>query len=855
MKIRIIAFLLLIAAVVPFMAACKPSSNNTNSNITGGNDEILGGGADRPDGPFYDDENLGGEIQGGSQGDGNSNQDNRPDIPVENADILALSYSRLENADLSFSFDFEFESDTEDKDVISLASLKKQNDGEHDFYSVSPSDLTPPELVYNYFKNEEDYLDLLSKSARATADYMIENITVMDTVVTLYDTNYILSYDAENDILTVIVYTLENGAFKTASEISIYYDADGDETVEMTTYEISDWGTYETNYVFYTAGKKYTISRGSVNVDGKHDNYYTTSAIKQNGMWRAVSAHFYSNNVLFTKDGTYDYGNGLLYISFLVENEDNVYTFNDTLHPFRDGGDLGTGDIAQADDEIRILPHIVWLPGLSIDMINGGAILLDASMLTGWEEYRITIDADWELDNPYSEHYFNTEKDFIRFTSGDVISGDEGIMWSKDYGPGSSYGTDYGSYFIDKDGNHHKIDESFVVTRLGGGTALINKDRNELSYVQLSILGGTGKESYAAKFHMVSEFFKHYGLGFIEGISDDFFGDLSTLMIKREGYVNGIFEELYGVKYTFEGYKHAMFSIKASLDSFGTEINEKIAEYKANGTVNFDEQPRRPAEIGLIPFASGLTGKVTITKDGISFENVTFTANKSIILSKDSNYKVIAAFVSDTDIIYLDAFDTAAYNGEAMTFTGKAVPLPTTAKVGDYKLAYYFAKIDGESHIRLSEMVLTPSSEFTEIKNKVDVNGGYYEYIYSYDEGATMFESSFTDTEAPVITTLGLTLDNDTGYYTLVCSELTAKSLIDLVSATDSRDGELTIDLTNISVKDSDVKLYEDTALTVGTIYEITVSDAAENEASILIKAIEPPVIPGENDTPDTSES
>ena len=857
MKLKIIAILLLIAAIVPFMAACKSSTGPANQGggviIEGEGDGGDEGGSEggKDDGDGGDEGGSEGGSEGGKDdGEGgggeNDDQSNRPDIPVENADILALSYARLEKADLSFNFDFEFENGTAAKDVISLASLNKQNDGTYDFYSVNPSDLTAPDLLYNYFDGEEDYLDMLSASARATADYMIDNITVMDTVVKLYDTYYILTYDYEKDVLTVIVYTEESGVITNISNISIYYDKDGDETVEMTTYDKTGYA-YEVNYVYYTANKKYTISRGSVAIDGSSDGYYTTSAIKQNGMWRAVSSYFSTNNVLFTKNGTYDYGNGLLYLTFLVENEDNVYTFTDTMRPFRDGGETGSSVVAQPTDEIRIVPYTAWLPGVYVDIAErSGGVDINASILTGWDECRITIDSEWEMEQSYAEHYFYTENDFIRLSNGEIVAAD-GFVWSKEYGIGTSFTAPSGTYFVDKYGNEHKIDNGFVAVRFGGSLAHINRDINKFEQAFIFVNGGLCNESYASKFAMISEFFKEYGLGFIDAVSDDLFGDLSTLMLKRDGYANGIFEELYGVKYSFDEYKTAMFSVKSSLDSFYAEITDTIAKYKGNGVVDFDNQPKRPTDIGLIPLTSNLTGNVIVSANGISFEGISVNINKNMILSKDSSYTVISALVSATDIITLDAFNTVKYNDEAMSFTGKSVALPTTLDAGKYTLVAYVAKVTEDANVRLSEITALTATEFATVENTIAVDGGSYKYKYYYENGAVIFESIFTDTEAPVITVDGLAYDSVGKCYTIVYSSLTVMNLLELVSATDSRDGDIDLDLTNVTLKDSESKVYEDTEVKEGDVFVITVSDAAGNTASVEIKAIAAPTVPEED--------
>ena len=290
-------------------------------------------------------------------------------------------------------------------------------------------------------------------------------------------------------------------------------------------------------------------------------------------------------------------------------------------------------------------------------------------------------------------------------------------------------------------------------------------------------------------------------------------------------------------------------------------VSSATAKYSAlceNGTVDFDAQPRRPENLALINVSGNLSGSISVSEGGIDFSTLTLAVAKSAILSESSEYKAVAALVSENEIIYIDAFDSATYAHTAMTFTGKAVALPKTESVGDYKLILFFAKIVDDEAIRLSDIATPAVNDFASFTVNADGEDGYYTYSFSKNDGIFSFVSEFTDTAAPEIILseiIGRT-EGENPTYTLTVGEgaATVADLVSLVSATDSRDGSITVTTLNVKLESSSEELFADYGLIPDSAYVITVCDMAGNESSVTVNIVSIPSIPSDGETNSSTE-
>ena len=149
-------------------------------------------------------DNVGGTTDSGNQGGGETDYT----TDIEYADELALSYNRLENADLSFNFEIT-PAIAESANGLYNSSYvpdMAEDNGDGTTYTVKKEDFYNKFEDYvpeGYFDSEEQHLKSLSDMAKEIVDFVVDNITVLNRVVNYYSKSYYLGYDKENDVVTV----------------------------------------------------------------------------------------------------------------------------------------------------------------------------------------------------------------------------------------------------------------------------------------------------------------------------------------------------------------------------------------------------------------------------------------------------------------------------------------------------------------------------------------------------------------------------------------------------------------------------------------------------------------------------
>ena len=161
---------------------------------------------------------LGFAVSGCDKGNENSLEH------LDNADLLALSYEKLENADLSFNFTIDKTVKAVDNSAKAVAAANKADSRKfetgYNNYVIVPSDYNDyNEEGFDYFEQQNEFLERIRGSARNIADFAINNITVMNTVVNRgYYENYLMDYDGKNDILTVSRFSYSDDTYTDLEE-------------------------------------------------------------------------------------------------------------------------------------------------------------------------------------------------------------------------------------------------------------------------------------------------------------------------------------------------------------------------------------------------------------------------------------------------------------------------------------------------------------------------------------------------------------------------------------------------------------------------------------------------------------
>jgi hypothetical protein len=818
--------------------------DNASGSTNGGDDSISDNGVN--------------DIDGSDEVDGSDKLDDADEVDenvsIDNADILALSYDRLENADLSFNFDMDLSANKTVKSArislsdaagsaIASASELTQDDAENVYSVDKDSYQYKLDTDYDFFESVSGTVKELGNGARDIADYMVDNITVVNKRVKLtyndYEVNYMLNYDSQTDELTAINYEVFDNGY-TFRTVKIYYDDLGKEIVEMWSSSYHDISALNFVYhIVYSAGQYYSYecNQWEYGSDGKrYSTYQINTVYKQDGLWRGVQFHFNKDNAYLTKEGTYDLANGVIYITYLFETEDAIYSLSDSMVAYRDGKRLGTTDALSTDEMEMLFSRFFYINGIYWSCDYRQALSFSLEALTGWES--LTLIPGDELLNVSADGYCQGVSSWKEYnlTLSNGVSIPNYSVWTEEYGwlaPGS----DNSGYFtLDGEAvSYEDIDTdcAVLIYYIFSLNLKTHETYNVAVYFNDFTNGDDGYSDEACKkfLRKMDACLKSNGIGFVDGVNADALADMAELVDDKYNYSTLLYEELYGVKYTVDNVVQVELNIAKVLDDYEDSVS---SYFDGVEMIAFDEMPKKPANLGLVKLSSSVSGKVSASESGIDYSGVSVEIKKSVILSEDSSYNVFVAFANADGSVYSEAFSAATYAQTAMTFVGNVAELPQ-AQEGEYTLKAYFGKVVDNSAIRLSEIISLPSDEFADVTYSVEAEGGYYSYKVYYD-GEIKLSVKFVDTLAPNIIVDGgvnTTIDDEEFVLVEVPSGTKVSDLILLLTAEDKRDGSIEITLKNLSIADGE--LASDDELIDEQVITVNASDEAGNESTVKI--------------------
>ncbi len=726
-----------------FFAACAPS-------------EL--GDTEQPGGDQSGDVSDDTEQPGGDQsGDVSDDTDEKPELVVpEDADILALSYDRLQNADLQFNFSIELGNKTVKSVVDNGIALSAAQNGvlsntvADEIYETSSDD--EKWIIadnYNYFESNQQLLDTLSETARNLADFCIDNITVTNKAVKLGASKYLLSYDAASDIVTAQCNTTYSDGIFISTRVSIYYDEDGDETVDMVRMTKNETSK-QTEHIIYTKHKFYLIETQYVETgwEGELYNIQVAYNDKETGLWRGVSTSFESQNPYLTGEGVYDYGNGMLYLQFIFETENSLFQFDDRIIAMRFDGEnwYETGSFVEADpnDKMELQQYYLSaVDGVSVEQ-DWRLISTQIALLTGWKTLHIVLDTESEINSPYIEQYFSNEKDYLELDNGTRLIC--GSKWTRDLGwltPTDS--SRFDAPYVAADGtmvDAADLGEEYV--DFGTGIIQIYGKPKEIWGGVFHF--GVSVEGYEAASELLYDCFVDSGLGF-KNTSALLLKDMGYLQKNRTSFADQVFKFLFGCEYTADNIVHQCGVIQNNFADMAASVENSMEGLE---TVLFEDLPDI-VDVDLVTLVDKIEGSAQIDENGVNFSGVTVDVPKSVIFKENSSYCVFVGWGNVKGLISVLAFDDEIFEGKEMTFAGKSgLALPETSTEGKYTLISFFGKRTDDGVIRLSETATIPVAiEETVVSYQVSASGGYYQHTIAVTNGVATLTVAFVDTQAP----------------------------------------------------------------------------------------------------------
>ncbi len=797
---------------------------------------------------------------------------------LENLDILALSLGRLENADLNFTFNvgnsISSVAQSASEEAVTSASLGKE------YWHFTPDDMVTNQIDYNPFKDDQTMMDDMSEDARDVVDELVANITVMNTPIYKNGTFYYLSYESQNDVVYAVIYkdvvaeqnapkddTQNDGSLgviiggggnggnqstdPTGTIIKIYYDENGNETVEYTTYS-----TYQNNrnvlHMVYTKDVRYTIFNSGHSDDGSMSVSYT-QALKVNGKWCAMKMYGI-NPDHYVLDDTKPLGNEYdgIDIDIFQEAENTSFYYKNSL--------------SRNENGLYFRDNGFELPGLYYVGNSGQAdVQINLCLLDGWDAYHLNM-AGEEATQENGEHYFGNqvgegvdEGDYIAFANGitftgaDMSSGkyvidgiDEPIIsWRENIDDGKEYyiSSSWDSTWAeDAEGLYLKKYDD-LGGKLQGIFSLIYPEVEHVrTDITFNVLGSTPYQQFVS----LSMMFEKYGLSWdSDRFGNDFMDFLCDVVQNQSVYKNNVLKNLLGVEFTTTNVKSFVLGLKEQVIAMENAFDTQIESYRDIPAMSWNSLPARPDNLGLINLADNVSGKATIGNVNIDFSQISADVDKNILLGQNRQYTILTYLASGNNIIVMDAFDTHAYANASFTLDGKSVALSSVdiTKEGEYSLFACVAKVEGETYTRLSEVVQIDVNTFASFETRKDGVGGEYVYTYSCDNGKLKVDVKFIDEQAPTIT---LDLDaivdtNDDGVYEIYFTNdmsVSIEDLIEKISVVDNHDGVITISNMHFFEQGSTMPLAENYEFEDGKIYNLVVKDNAGNTTTVSFAAM-----------------
>lgn len=809
-------------------------------------------------------------------------------VVIENADLLAYSFDRIENADLSFN--------------MSMNGVETASDT-----SAAPSSITacgsgdtvvienPNELAWSdFFESDRTLLEQIRSDSRRLCDFILEKVTVVNKIVHDSGMNYLLQYEGDGDVLTVYSFSggvdgdaLEkkeegsvdgapikgdkdtggvdpieaafSGKVRDLVRIQFSYDEDGDETVSYFNYSInyeeySDSFFINSMEVIYTPGKHYEIKSYSCGVDkttlaktADADFMHATVADHATGKWQGISWSGSSSHPYFTKEGNYDVNQGVG-ISFIFETDEGLMQISGKLQAYRDGDEIHHGECL-ATDEVYLkinsmTSEMFWLQFEE----RGFSFSLSLANLNGWD--RVVLDRGDEID-PY--HIYLRGDDYIEFSNGKKLYGSEtnNSMWID--GVGFVHirfvNEDTGDVeYIDEAGEAHDS-EWFVANggddysrqlQFNGETYLDPTGESTPTFMIVAdIITNVDNPEVTVcddPFGLLEKFFDCVGLSSkLQPDTDKTFAAIVGVYENREQYMDALFRDWNGVNFDYGTFVDYIFDSFEERCTHLTAYNGFAAKHEA---VDISMIPELPANFALITISNGVSGEVAVSEAGIDFSAISVAVAKNILLGDQNEYGVAAVLVGKGENGLAGAFEVKTYANEDMTLLGKAgIALPTNLPEGSYTLSLYFGRKTEGGFARLSEVIVPTVSSFTAFSKRIDTADGYYTYAYSVINGALRLSVTFTDTAVPAISLTGSSVEGENLVMALSAGA-TVSDLIANAIATDNRDGSIILTSQNVLLMNTSdgSPLGATDALINGATYKITVKDSSGNEAFVNVK-------------------
>lgn len=825
---------LLLGALMLSLCACTtvshelPTNNPTNNN----------GEQNEPSGRVDDNNNTnpsGGNTDTSPKPEDGDNGGTTPttnsDVPLE--DSLLYSHNRLKNADFSFNFSFG-DKPTNGKKNTHRSNGENYNNGkgvytenddgtyqfDYDFQNgpYQKSD-------YDFFADREEELNRIRSEALDIVDFATSKISVLDEKISSREYNFILSYDAEEDIISV--YRESKFGDRVIDYIELFYNDDGLETVHMEKVNYSNdyGGRFD---LYYTPGNYYSYAQYGGGV-GPGMQWYSVAS-KMNNKWRGFHFFFHESNAVICNQGYYDYANNQVLICFMFEEDGHFYEVNDRVTPYRITGEQAHGE-ALPTDTYSLTRYSSWSDCASYDAENR-LIQVPMSMIKTFDS--LHIEKMWGSGSNGTlqfNPYFNEEGTYFTLKDGTIL--DKNVYFNLEYGV-ARYDNNKNAYVLEN-GEELSYEEycATCTVNFAGGQAYINKGQEFYTNYPLYFYAPFDKYSASECFEVTSEFLKAFGLEFVEGVDSKVFETLARIEKYGDIFRGGLFKKV--TKQSYDPNYIVAFSRQLLNDSLTRPTILQNYLNSFTEPLSLEDIPPVIGNAGSI--LPSLTGdiKFKINDDNeLEFNDGSISINKTIILHKDEQYTL--KVLRNGEVLKGDYFSTETYLEDNMSFTlletAPKLDLPIEEGKYVYTLRLY--------RIKANEP-LYPASKDYQIGFVEDVNleltvdsqekGGEYKYQYTSEATALLLQVTFVDKQAPNIV---IDIPSLEGEY-FINQFLTLKTLKQHIAVSDNYDEFISVEDIEFYVDGELAKLSNDVKIYTleGHEVQLVLKDSSGNVNSL----------------------
>ncbi len=769
---------------------------------------------------------------------------------IENSDELIISLTRLEEAQFEVDLDSVFTNNNDvplKSSIQTLSSVMYQKTLGDSTNELDPTDYNPHTYWKEFFFHKNLYqkpavIDgyqvltstlnsfsdhalnnlylvniQVTAQAKGSADWAVENLTVVDTWVKEYDKKYLLHYDEQKD--RVELYTIweyEPSSLVSYEKIFVYYNEQGEEVIESW---INQYYTTPQMPGFYGALGYYN------SVAGRDFNYYTIYLNEffepsNNHVFRGVNLNeqgifeYYENytKMISGEYGWYDIMTGLDYT-----NEEIYYI--DTLQTVVYSPDASSNVFGLYSTEPGTYRVNLYLPAL-----NGIEALLveDGGMIKENQDSPQTQQMLIEQNSSIMPDWYN-----IDLTKTGLSKG---------------FKTSKGSFYTQKDqpiGDVTLIDlEIGIATE---GTRKYDNYYNYLGIANLSVKADSIKELV----ERITVYLDEVGLSYKYGSTELLFKELEYIYENYErigSKVSIINDVMGGPKNTYEDFKTLM-DTEAFIKSYLDIRAEIVAMEKAYSEISIYQMPSKNDlnKITLIDTASNVSGSLKMENSKIVTNDLKATLNKSPLLQTNASYSLYYALQVGGKLIEIAHEAPQIFIGQNLTFNGNlTINIPTDLETGDYQFVIFFAKVINDDYLRVSNAIHWTMTDIVESKTlrRDDVLEFAYETSIFTINSRLEIKVEFVDIYGPKVEFIGgkvVYKHGETVTQLIVPFNTSVKDMLEIIRFIDNVDGIIPTDITHITKNQNPVNLDD---LMTETGWAVNVTDKAGNKTEVAITTI-----------------